>query len=106
MERSPLSEAILEIISSIPSGKVATYGQIAELAGNKKAARLVVWLLNSSSDKHDLPWHRVINRLGKISLETGYELQKEMLQLEGVQFGKNDVIDLNKYGWVSFDQEK
>ena len=62
------SSRVKSIIASIPEGRVATYGQIALLAGNRRAARQVAWILHSSSSKHGLPWQRVINRLGKISL--------------------------------------
>jgi len=91
----------INVIKSIPRGKVATYGQIAALAGNPRAARQVVWILHSSSEKENLPWHRVINGKGKISLEPGYgfELQKSMLEKEGIKFGLEDKIDLACFQW-------
>jgi methylated-DNA-protein-cysteine methyltransferase-like protein len=96
-----LSGRVIEIVKSIPRGKVATYGQIARLAGHRRGARLVSYLLHSLSEKHNLPWHRVINRDGKISLKPGYgyELQRQMLKNEGIVFQSGDTIDLNKYGW-------
>ncbi len=89
------------IIQNIPRGKVATYGQIAALAGNPRGARQVSRILHSSSEKEGLPWHRVINSKGGISLEQGrgYELQKTMLEQEGVEFNAKDLIDLKKYRW-------
>lgn len=94
------SQRIIETIKQIPEGSVATYGQIAAIAGNSRAARTVSWILNSSSEKHDLPWHRVVNSKGFISLKgEGYELQKQLLRQEGVKFGKNDRINLKKYLW-------
>jgi methylated-DNA-protein-cysteine methyltransferase-like protein len=94
------SQRIIETIKKIPEGSVATYGQIAAIAGNSRAARTVSWILNSSSEKHDLPWHRVVNSKGFISLKgEGYELQKQLLRQEGVKFGKNDRINLKKYLW-------
>lgn len=57
------------IIRRIPEGKVATYGQIAALAGNHRAARQVAWILHSSSKKENLPWHRVVNSQEGISLK-------------------------------------
>lgn len=94
------SQRIIETIKQIPEGSVATYGQIAALAGNGRAARTVSWILNSSSEKHDLPWHRVVNSKGFISLKgEGYEMQKQLLRQEGVKFGKNDRINLKKYLW-------
>lgn len=94
-------QRIKDILKKIPRGNVATYGQIAALAGNPRATRLVVWILNSSSQKDRLPWHRVINSKGQISLKPnyGYEIQKELLQKEGVNFDKNDTIDFDRYLW-------
>lgn len=93
--------AVKEIIRSIPAGKVATYGQIAKYAGNPQGARQVAWVLHASSRKENLPWHRVINSKGGISLPhgSGYETQKALLEKEGVVFGKRDGIDLKKYQW-------
>lgn len=90
-----------QALKKIPKGKVATYGQVATMAGNPKAARQVVRLLHSSSEKEKLPWHRVINSKGGISLTRGrgYELQKAMLMAEGIRFKANDLVDLSVYGW-------
>jgi len=96
------TERIKELIKQIPAGKVATYGQIALYAGNPRASRQVAWILHSSSRKDNLPWHRVINSKGRISLpkEGGYDLQKKLLEKEGVVFKENDCIDLDKYIWI------
>jgi methylated-DNA-protein-cysteine methyltransferase-like protein len=93
--------AVIRIIKKIPRGRVATYGQIAALAGNGRAARQVAWVLHSASDKEQLPWHRVINRNGGISLPRygGYEVQRALLRQERVRFDGNDCIDLEKYQW-------
>lgn len=100
-EASSFTRKVKEIIRKIPRSKVATYGQIAAYAGNPRAARQVAWILNSSSRKDKLPWHRVINRNGKISLKPnhGYEIQKMLLKKEGVKFDKSDVIDFELYLW-------
>lgn len=105
-EAFSFTQRVKQIIKKIPRGKVATYGQIAAYAGNPRAARQVVWILNSSSRKDKLPWHRVINRNGKISLKAnhGYEIQKVMLRKEGVKFDKNDMIDFERYLWTSHFQ--
>jgi len=91
----------VDVIKKIPRGRVATYGQIAAMAGNPRAARQVVRTLHTSSDKERLPWHRVINSQGRISLPPGrgYELQKSLLEKEGVKFGLGDRIDLKRYIW-------
>jgi methylated-DNA-protein-cysteine methyltransferase-like protein len=93
--------AVIRIVKRIPRGRVATYGQVAGLAGNARAARQVAWVLNSASEKERLPWHRVINRLGGISLPHygGYELQRALLKKERVKFDENDCIDLKKFQW-------
>lgn len=97
----PLSERIKAVIKKIPRGRIATYGQIAAMAGNPQAARQVVRILHSSSKKDRLPWHRVINSKGKISLEPGfgYEEQKSLLIKEGVKFDKGDRIDFGRFQW-------
>jgi len=95
------SERVKQLITQIPYGKVATYGQIAAYAGNPRAARQVAWLLHSSSRKHNLPWHRVINSKGRISLppHQGYGIQKKLLEQEGVIFEKDDSLNLDIYLW-------
>ncbi|WP_163338098.1 MGMT family protein [Desulfopila sp. IMCC35008] len=92
---------VRDIISSIPPGRVMTYGLVASRAGNRSGARQVARILHSSSEKYDLPWHRVMNRDGKISLPRGggYEQQKELLEQEGIVFGGNGCIDLEEYLW-------
>jgi len=100
---SPFTLKIKDLIRKIPAGKVASYGLIAALAGNPRAARQVAWVLHSSSAADRLPWHRVVNRNGKISLKPleGYEIQKQRLLLEGVVFDEKDAIDLGRYLWRS-----
>ncbi|MCP5103595.1 MAG: MGMT family protein [bacterium] len=94
------------VIKQIPVGKVATYGQVAAMAGSYRAARQVVWILHSSSTKDNLPWHRVINKKGEISLEpgSGFEEQKQRLQKEGVRFDRNNRIDLDRCLWKPEEQ--
>ncbi len=90
------------MIKQIPKGKVCTYGIIAALAGNPQAARQVARILHSCSKKDGLPWHRVVNRKGKISLKPhqGYELQKQMLSAEGVALDADETINFDTYLWV------
>lgn len=91
-----------QLIKMIPTGKVCTYGIIAAAAGSPRAARQVAWILHSSSQKEDLPWHRVINIKGKISLKPyqGGELQKQLLEMEGIVFDLNEKIALDLYLWI------
>jgi len=92
-----------ELIKRIPKGKVATFGLIATMAGNPRGARQVVRVLSSCIAKDKLPWHRVINREGKISLPigNGYEEQHRLLEREGVVFGLGDRVDLSRFLWTS-----
>lgn len=103
-ESDSFSRRVKELITRIPRGKVATYGQIAAYAGNPRAARQVVWILHSSSGKEKLPWHRVINSKGRISLKPnyGYEIQRELLRKEGIEFDENDTVDFGRYLWFPF----
>lgn len=91
------TEDVLQIIKMIPKGKVMTYGQIAAHANSPRSARQVSRILHSMSYKHKLPWHRVINSKGSISLtgEPGY-IQAEMLIREGIDV-INKKVDLKKY---------
>jgi methylated-DNA-protein-cysteine methyltransferase-like protein len=91
------TEQVIEIIRSIPYGKVMTYGQIAVYAGNPRGARQVSRILHGMTEKYQLPWHRVINSKGGISLtgEAGF-LQTQMLLDEGI-IVKNRQINLQIY---------
>jgi methylated-DNA-protein-cysteine methyltransferase-like protein len=104
MEES-FSQRVKSLIKKIPPGKVATYGQIATLAGNPRGSRTVAWVLHSSTRKENLPWHRVINSKGMISLppSSGYETQKSLLENEGILFDENDKVDFNRFLWNVFD---
>jgi len=99
---TPFTENVIEIIRSIPAGKVMTYGQIARLSGSPRAARQVVRILHSMSKKHRLPWHRVINAKGQIALQEdeAYNEQVLSLEAEGVEIGLGGVIDLDKFQWM------
>ena len=94
-------ERVIAVLKRIPKGRVATYGQIAALAGNPRAARQVVRALNNSSRAESLPWHRVINSRGQIALKpgAGFEMQKAMLLDEGVNSDSAGRLDLAKYQW-------
>ena len=103
MIESPFTREVRRVIRSIPRGRVATYAQVAALAGNPRAVRGVVWVLHSSSEAHRLPWHRVISSRGMISLPRGrgFEEQRARLAAEGVPVGPAGRIDLGRYRWES-----
>lgn len=98
---APFTLNVIAAIRGIPPGKVSTYGRIAAIAGNPRAARQVVRVLHIYSRKEDLPWHRVVNRLGEIAREPfqGYEAQKQLLEREGIHFSNDGSIDLEVYSW-------
>lgn len=92
-------EKVIQIVKKIPYGRVTNYGTISILAGVPKGSRLVGGVLHFNSDA---PWHRVINRHGFIStkcLEHPKELQKSLLEEEGIEVNSDFMIDLDKYGW-------
>lgn len=91
---------VFQIIAAIPLGKVTTYGTIAQLASAPRAARQVGGVLHRLPAGSKLPWHRVVNRHGRISLtESDYTRQKRLLLAEGIRFKKDGSIDLQQYGW-------
>jgi methylated-DNA-protein-cysteine methyltransferase-like protein len=96
------SQRVVAILKKIPKGKVATYSQIARLAGNPNGTRGVVWILHSSSIIKSLPWHRVINVKGQISfpeMSPNYRKQKNLLLSEGIDLNEGGRINLNQFLW-------
>ena len=94
-------ELIYDIVKQIPRGKVATYGQVASLAGNRRWSRVVGYALHANPDPEHIPCHRVVNRLGKVSKAFafgGENRQIALLEAEGVRI-KNGRVDLEKYRW-------
>ena len=105
--RAPFTERVVKLVRRIPRGKVATYGQIAVLAGNAYASRQVAWLLHSLSDKERLPWQRVVSSRGTISLRAQEgERQRTLLEREGVQFGLRGRIELARFLWLGSGQRR
>ncbi len=102
---TPFTSTVKDLIKKIPHGKVCTYGMLAACAGNPGAARQVARILHSSSRKEGLPWHRVVNRFGRISLKRhqGYEIQKQLLKTEGVRFDASDTISFDSFLWLPGD---
>ena len=94
------TEEVLVIIKRIPYGKVMSYGQVARYAGNNRGARQVARILHSMTEKYHLPWHRIINSKGRISITDGRyaAIQRELLISEGVEVSDGGYIDMSKYG--------
>jgi methylated-DNA-protein-cysteine methyltransferase-like protein len=101
-DENELHRQILEVIALIPYGKVATYVQIAQLAGLPKHARLVGYVLKHIDAESQIPWFRVINSQGKLSVsrinDLGQNIQQDLLEREGVYI-LNGKINLKKFRW-------
>lgn len=100
MERSAFDK-IYEVVKAIPYGQVATYGQVAALAGNKRWARVVGYALHVNPDPDHIPCYRVVNKEGRVSdafAFGGGNRQLELLQAEGVEFVE-DCVDMARYQW-------
>jgi len=94
-------ELIYDVVKQIPRGKVATYGQVAALAGNKRWSRVVGYALHVNPDPEHIPCHRVVNRLGEVSKAFafgGENRQVALLENEGVKV-VGTRVDLEQYGW-------
>lgn len=94
-------EKIYEVVKQIPRGRVATYGQVAFLAGNPRWARVVGYALHNNPDPESIPCYRVVNREGRVSYAFAFgggETQRELLEKDGIIFESDGHIDLEKYG--------
>lgn len=92
---------IYEVVKQIPKGCVATYGQVAALAGSKRWSRVVGYALHANPDPEHIPCHRVVNRFGEVSdafVFGGRNRQIELLEGEGVEF-VNGRVNLEKFQW-------
>jgi len=95
---------IYAVVKRIPRGRVATYGQVATLAGLDGHARQVGYALHDLPPQSNVPWHRVINARGEISARSAgdsHELQRMLLEAEGVDFSLDGRVELKKYRWKS-----
>ena len=88
---------VLSVVGEIPYGRVATYGQIAELIGREKNARLVGKILSCAELYGEYPCHRVVNAAGRTA--PGFSEQRERLEAEGVKFKPNGCVDIKNYRW-------
>ena len=93
---------VWDMVKKIPRGKVATYGQIAVLWGSPRASRAVGYALHANPDNSGIPCHRVVNRFGRLAeayVFGGKEIQKQLLESEGVKVNDDFTVDLEKYIW-------
>jgi len=97
---------VYDVVKKIPRGKVATYQQVAMMASTPRAAQAVGWALRALPELHDVPWQRVINSRGMISIENlraPKSLQVKLLREEGIVVTErkgNYFVDLEKYQWA------
>jgi methylated-DNA-protein-cysteine methyltransferase-like protein len=102
IKMTDFTKKVLALVKQIPMGKVASYGQIAALAGKPGGARGVGWILNSCAKAYGLPWQRVINSKGKISFDSRtkeFHEQRRLLLKEKIHFSADDTIPFDLYGW-------
>ncbi len=98
--RSTDYELIWAMVSEIPPGRVATYGQVAQAVGLPGRARLVGRALKNLPENSAVPWQRVLGAGGRISLTASAgQLQEELLREEGVRFPRKGRVDLSRHGW-------
>src|SRR5690348_18334419 len=102
-----LYRSIYAVVRRIPTGLVATYGQVAELAGIPGGARVAGAAMKTSTPAQRLPWQRVIGKAGRlrgriaIHDPVGAALQRELLEREGVAVGDTGLVALDRYGWIT-----
>ncbi len=93
-------EWVYTLVRLVPAGKVVTYGQVARALGAPRAARTVGWAMHACPE--DVPWHRVVNGRGEVSVRThalGEWVQRDLLEAEGVEFGLAGRVDLAAACW-------
>jgi len=102
MDEAPDSfrQRVFQIIAAIPMGSITTYGEVARLAGSPRAARQVGGILSRLPEGSKLPWHRVLNRHGGISLPgDGFLRQRIALEAEGIEIDNQGNVNLERYRW-------
>lgn len=102
MEQKNFFEDVYDVVRLIPSGRICTYGSIANYLGMKRGARMVGWAMNQAFTLHDVPAHRVVNRKGELSGRHHFSsptLMEELLVNEGVKIKDDRVCDFDEYFW-------
>lgn len=96
------TDQVIQLILQIPYGTVVSYGKLAELAGNKRAARQVSYILHSSSQKYNLPWHRVVGKGGQVRIHDllGQQMQIDLLKSEGIEFDGTTILNFSSFEWL------
>lgn len=104
---SRFKSAVINVILQIPKGTVASYGQVALYVGVPRAARQVGWILRGIEEEIELPWWRVINNAGRISIKGNKyntpELQRKLLESEGIEIKEDFTFNIHRYRWIPND---
>ncbi len=95
---------VYHLVRQIPTGRVASYGTIARMLGRPGAARMVGWALHSLPEQSNVPWHRVLNHRGQIAFDpqsnaANFNLQRALLEAEGVELDSQGCVDWERFGW-------
>lgn len=102
---SPFKDRVIQIVRNIPFARVVSYGQVALYVGVPRSARQVGWVLNGTEGKVDLPWWRVINHKGLITISgtkfNDRDLQRRLLQAEGIEVSDDYLVDMSKYRFIA-----
>jgi methylated-DNA-protein-cysteine methyltransferase-like protein len=102
------NDRVYEIVSHIPEGKVASYGQVASMAGNCRASRAVGYAMHRNPYSGALPCHRVVFQSGKLTdgfAFGGKGVQRQLLEAEGITFSKDGCVNMKKYRWNGKKEE-
>ena len=105
---SPFKQKVIELVGMIPRGKVASYGQVALYIGTPRAARQVGWTLRQIGTETNIPWWRVVNQKGRISIDGNLhadkQLQSKLLEADGIEV--NDFqVDMKRYGFIPNEKQ-
>jgi methylated-DNA-protein-cysteine methyltransferase-like protein len=102
VDELPFHEAVWEMVRRVPRGQATSYGAVAAFLGSPRAARGVGYALAALPGNTDVPWWRVVNHAGEVSIKGAPglpALQRELLQREGVRFDRRGRVDLGRFGW-------
>lgn len=98
---TPFQKAVVTVVRLVPYGKVISYGQVATYIGLPRAARQVGWILRGLEESIQIPWWRVINNAGRITIKgnkyNNASIQKQLLEQEGIKINKDFELDIQKY---------
>ena len=102
MDKESFFQDVYEVAKLIPQGRVTSYGAIAKYLGVARSARVVGWAMNGAVTNHDVPAHRVVNRIGLLTGKNHFQSptrMKELLEAEGVKVKNDQIIDFEKHFW-------